>query len=142
MRMLPTIAEQKTEHSWLLPIMEAAKDWDWEQDEAAEELLDNWIEEQARSLHPESQAAERVVRTTLLYLLEKEAISKAREAHPEWAAYLPEVLSPREAVEMAAMEMGLSEEDKRAAEDLLRRMQDGSLRPSKELISQMAQRSN
>ena len=139
MRMFPTIAEQKTEHSWMLPILQAAKDWDWDEDEKAEDLMDQWIEEQATKLHPESEMAERVIRTTLLYLLENKAISKVKEIHPEWAQYLPEVLTPTEAVQLAEMEMYLEEEDVKAATDLLTQMQDGSLQPSKELLSQIAQ---
>ena len=138
MRMFPTIAEQKTEHSWMLPILQAAKDWDWDEDEKAEDLMDQWIEEQATKLHPESEMAERVIRTTLLYLLENKAISKVKEIHPEWAQYLPEVLTPTEAVQLAEMEMYLEEEDVKAATDLLTQMQDGSLQPSKELLSQIA----
>ena len=137
MRMFPTIAEQKTEHSWMLPILQAAKDWNWDEEEKAEDLMDQWIEEQATKLHPESEMAERVIRTTLLYLLENKAISKVKEIHPEWAQYLPEVLTPTEAVQLAEMEMYLEEEDVKAATDLLTRMQDGSLQPSKELISQI-----
>ena len=137
MRMFPTIAEQKTEHSWMLPILQAAKDWDWDEDEKAEDLMDQWIEEQATKLHPESEMAERVIRTTLLYLLENKAISKVKEIHPEWAQYLPEVLTPTEAVQLAEMDMYLEEVDVKAATDLLTRMQDGSLQPSKELISQI-----
>ena len=139
MRMFPTIAEQKTEHSWMLPILQAAKDWDWDEDEKAEDLMDQWIEEQATKLHPESEMAERVIRTTLLYLLENKAISKVKEIHPEWAQYLPEVLTPTEAVQLAEMEMYLEEADVKAATDLLTQMQDGSLQPSKELLSQIAQ---
>ena len=139
MRMFPTIAEQKTEHSWMLPILQAAKDWDWDEDEKAEDLMDQWIEEQATKLHPESEMAERVIRTTLLYLLENKAISKVKEIHPEWAQYLPEVLTPTEAVQLAEMDMYLEEMDVKAATDLLTRMQDGSLQPSKELLSQIAQ---
>lgn len=137
MRMFPIIAEQKTEHSWMLPILEAAKNWDWNEDEKAEDLMNQWIEEQATKLHPESEIAERVIRTTLLYLLENKAISKVKEIHPEWAQFLPEVLTPEEAVDLAMREMYLNEEDKAAATDLLTRMQDGSLQPSKELISQI-----
>ena len=139
MRMFPTIAEQKTEHSWMLPILQAAKDWDWDEDEKAEDLMDQWIEEQATKLHPESEMAERVIRTTLLYLLENKAISKVKEIHPEWAQYLPEVLTPTEAVQLAEMDMYLEEVDVKAATDLLTQMQDGSLQPSKELLSQIAQ---
>lgn len=137
MRMFPIIAEQKTEHSWILPILEAAKNWDWDEDEKAEDLMDQWIEQTANELHPESERAERAVRTTLLYLLENRALTKVKEIHPEWMPYLPEVLTPEEAVELAMREMYLSEEDKAAAMDLLTRMQDGSLQPSKELISQI-----
>ena len=133
------VSEQKTEHSWMLPIMQAAKDWDWDEDEKAEDLMDQWIEEQATKLHPESEMAERVIRTTLLYLLENKAISKVKEIHPEWAQYLPEVLTPTEAVQLAEMDMYLEEVDVKAATDLLTRMQDGSLQPSKELLSQIAQ---
>ena len=137
MRMFPIIAEQKTEHSWMLPILEAAKDWDWDEDEKAEDLMDQWIEQTVNELHPESERAERAVRTTLLYLLENRALTKVKEIHPEWMPYLPEVLTPEEAVELAMREMYLSEEDKAAAIDLLTRMKDGSLQPSKELISQI-----
>lgn len=137
MRMFPIIAEQKTEHSWMLPILEAAKNWDWDEDEKAEDLMDQWIEHTANELHPESERAERAVRTTLLYLLENRALTKVKEIHPEWMPYLPEVLTPEEAVELAMREMYLSEEDKAAAMDLLTRMQDGNLQPSKELISQI-----
>lgn len=137
MRMFPIIAEQKTEHSWMLPILEAAKNWDWDEDEKAEDLMDQWIEQTANELHPESERAERAVRTTLLYLLENRALTKVKEIHPEWMPYLPEVLTPEEAVELAMREMYLSEEDKAAAMDLLTRMQDGNLQPSKELISQI-----
>ena len=121
MRMFPAIAEQKTRHSWLLPIMEAAKEWSWSQDEAAEELLSRWIEEQAERLHPESKRAERLVRETLILLLEKEAIAKVKEKHPDWADYLPEVVDAKE-----------------AAADLLSQMESGSLQPSKELLSRIA----
>ena len=137
MRMFPIIAEQKTEHSWMLPILEAAKNWDWDEDEKAEDLMDQWIEQTANELHPESEIAERAVRTTLLYLLENRAMTKVKEIHPEWMPYLPEVLTPEEAVDLAMREMYLNEEDKAAAKDLLTRMQDGSLQPSKELISQI-----
>ena len=123
----------------MLPILQAAKDWDWDEDEKAEDLMDQWIEDQATKLHPESEMAERVIRTTLLYLLENKAISKVKEIHPEWAQYLPEVLTPTEAVQLAEMEMYLEEEDVKAATDLLTQMQDGSLQPSKELLSQIAQ---
>ena len=134
MRMFPTIAEQKTEHSWMLPILQAAKDWDWDEDEKAEDQMDQWIEEQATKLHrlyvfDENQT----------YLLENKAISKVKEIHPEWAQYLPEVLTPTEAVQLAEMDMYLEEVDVKAATDLLTRMQDGSLQPSKELLSQIAQ---
>lgn len=137
MRMFPIIAEQKTEHSWMLPILEAAKNWDWDEDEKAEDLMDQWIEQTANELHPESERAERAVRTTLLYLLENRALTKVKEIHPEWMPYLPEVLTPEEAVDLAMREMYLNEEDKAAATDILTRMQDGSLQPSKELISQI-----
>ena len=139
MRMFPTIAEQKTEHSWMLPILQAAKNWDWDEDEKAEDLMDQWIEEQATKLHPESQRAERVIRTTLLYLLENQAISKVKETHPTWAQYLPEILTPKEAVQLAKMEMCLSKEDEEAAIDLLSQMQNGSLQPSRELLGEVAQ---
>lgn len=139
MRMFPAIAERETEHSWMLPILQAAKDWDWDEDEKAEDLMDQWIEEQATKLHPESEQAERVVRTTLLYLLENKAISKVKEVHPEWADYLPEVLTPQEAVQLAEMDMYLTEADVEASIDLLSRMQDGSLQPSKELLGEIAQ---
>ena len=137
MRMFPIIAEQKTEHSWMLPILEAAKNWDWDEDEKAEDLMDQWIEQTANELHPESERAERAVRTTLLYLLENRALTKVKEIHPEWMPYLPEVLTPEEAVDLAMREMYLNEEDKAATTDLLTRMRDGSLQPSKELISQI-----
>ena len=137
MRMFPILAEQKTEHSWMLPILEAAKNWDWDEDEKAEDLMDQWIEQTANELHPESERAERAIRTTLLYLLENRAMTRVKEIHPEWMPYLPEVLTPEEAVELAMREMYLSEEDKAAAMDLLTRMQEGSLQPSKELISQI-----
>ena len=137
MRMFPIIAEQKTEHSWMLPILEAAKNWDWDEDEKAEDLMDQWIEQTANELHPESERAERAVRTALLYLLENRAMTRVKEIHPEWMPYLPEVLTPEEAVELAMREMYLNEEDKAATTDLLTRMQDGSLQPSKELISQI-----
>ena len=137
MRMFPIIAEQKTEHSWMLPILEAAKNWDWDEDEKAEDLMDQWIEQTANELHPESERAERAVRTTLLYLLENRALTKVKELHPEWMPYLPEVLTPEEAVDLAMREMYLNEEDKAATTDLLTRMQDGNLQPSKELISQI-----
>ena len=99
--------------------------------------MDQWIEQTANELHPESERAERAVRTTLLYLLENRALTKVKEIHPEWMPYLPEVLTPEEAVELAMREMYLNEEDKAATTDLLTRMQDGSLQPSKELISQI-----
>lgn len=137
MRMFPIIAEQKTEHSWMLPILEAAKNWDWDEDEKAEDLMDQWIEQTANELHPESERAERAVRTTLLYLLENRAMTRVKEIHPEWMPYLPEVLTPEEAVDLAMREMYLNKEDKEATIDLLTRMQDGSLQPSKELISQI-----
>ena len=137
MRMFPIIAEQKTEHSWMLPILEAAKNLDWAEDEKAEDLMDQWIEQTANELHPESESAERAVRTTLLYLLENRAMTKVKEIHPEWMPYLPEVLTPEEAVDLAMREMYLNEEDKAAAIDHVTRMQDGSLQPSKELISQI-----
>ena len=139
MRMFPAIAEQKTRHSWLLPIMEAAKEWSWSQDEAAEELLSRWIEEQAERLHPESKRAERLVRETLILLLEKEAIAKVKEEHPDWADYLPEVLDAQEAALLGAREVWAAEEDEEAAADLLSQMESGSLQPSKELLSQIAQ---
>lgn len=138
-RLLPIIAEQKTEHSWLLPVMEAAKDWDMEQEEQAEELMDRWIRETAETLHPESRMAARVVRLTLLYLLENKAITRVKEAHPNWGQWLPEVLNPTDAVRLAQMEVGLSEEDVEAAMDLLGQMQDGNLQPSKEQLSAIAQ---
>ena len=137
MRMFPILAEQKTEHSWMLPILEAAKNWDWDEDEKAEDLMDQWIEQTANELHPESERAERAVRTTLLYLLENRAMTRVKEIHPEWMPYLPEVLTPEEAVDLAMREMYLNKEDKEATIDLLTRMQDGSLQPSKELISQI-----
>lgn len=139
MRMLPTIAEQKTEHSWLLPIMEAAKNWEWEQDEKAEDLLSDWVTEQVEKegLSSHSLAA-RIVQDSLMFLLEKEAISKAKEKHPDWEEYLPEVLSAREAAMMVAMEQPYdTREDEEVAISLLRRMEDGSLQPSKELISRI-----
>ena len=139
MRMFPAIAERETEHSWMLPILQAAKDWDWDEDEKAEDLMDQWIEEQATKLHPESEQVERVVRTTLLYLLENKAISKVKEVHPEWADCLPEILTPQEAVQLAEMDMYLTEADVEASIDLLSRMQDGSLQPSKELLGEIAQ---
>ena len=139
MRMLPTIAEQKTEHSWLLPIMEAAKNWEWEQDEKAEDLLSDWVTEQVEKegLSSYSMAA-RIVQDSLMFLLEKEAIAKAKEKHPDWEEYLPEILSAREAAMMAAMEQPYDTSvDEEVATRLLQRMEDGSLQPSKELISQI-----
>ena len=138
MRMFPAIAEQKTQHSWLQPIMEAAKEWSWSQDEAAEELLSRWIEEQAERLHPESKRAERLVRETLILLLEKEAISKVKEEHPDWADYLPEVVDAQEAAMLGAREVWAEDEDEEAAADLLSQMESGSLQPNKELLSRIA----
>ena len=138
--MLPTIAEQKTEHSWLLPILESAKDWDWEQDEKAEELLGNWVEEQVQREYPNRELAGRIVRDSLILLLENEAISKAKEIHPDWEDYLPEILSAREAAMMIAMEQPYdTTKDEEAAIDLLSQMQSGSLQPSKELLGEIAQ---
>lgn len=140
MRMLPAIAEQQTEHSWLLPVMEAAKDWDWEQDEKAEDLLGNWIEEQVQKQYPESYLAERIVRDSLIFLLENEAIAKVKEAHPDWEDYLPEILSAREAALTVAMEQPYdTTRDVEAATDILRQMEAGSLQPSKELLGEIAQ---
>ena len=101
----------------MLPILEAAKNWDWDEDEKAEDLMDQWIEQTANELHPESERAERAVRTTLLYLLENRAMTRVKEIHPEWMPYLPEVLTPEEAVELAMREMYLNEEDKAATDE-------------------------
>jgi hypothetical protein len=121
--------------------MEAAKDWSWEQDDKAEELLGNWIEEQAERLHPNCSLAERIVRDSLILLLENEAIAKVKETHPDWEDYLPEILSPREAAMMIAMEQPYdTTKDVEAATDLLSQMQDGSLQPSKELLGEIAQK--
>ena len=138
MRMFPAIAEQKTKHSWLLPVLEAAKDWGWSQDEVAEDLLSRWIAEQAEKLYPESERAERIVREVLILLLEKEAISRVKEIHPGWTEYLPEVVDAREAALLGAREIWAAEEDEEAATDLLSQMESGSLQPSKELLSQIA----
>ena len=118
--------------------MRGAKGWGWGQDEAAGELLSRWIEEQAVRLHPESKRAERLVRETLILLLEKEAIAKVKEEHPDWADYLPEVVDAQEAALLGAREVWAAEEDEEAAADLLSQMESGSLQPSKELLSRIA----
>lgn len=139
--MLPAIAEQKTEHSWLLPVMEAAKDWNWEQDAKAEDLLGTWVEEQVKEQYPEgSYLVERIVRDSLIFLLENEAIAKVKEVHPDWEDYLPEILSAREAALMVAMEQPYdTSASVMAATEILEQMQEGSLQPSKELLGEIAQ---
>ena len=128
------IAEQKTEHSWLLPVMKAAENWDWEQEEKAEDLLSQWIAEQTSRRN-----VARAIRTTLLYLLENKAIAKLVEKRPDWAAWLPEILDPKEAVALAEREVPLSAEEKAEAQGLLERMQEGTLHPSVELLGEAAQ---
>lgn len=138
MRMFPIIAEQKTEHSWMLPILEAAKNWDWDEDEKAEDLLGDWIQEVSQKLYPQNPLVERMVRNVIILYLENEAISKTVEKHPEWYMYLPELLTAREAANWSEFEVReAQEEDEIAAADVLQRMKDGSLQPSKELISQI-----
>ena len=100
--------------------------------------MSRWIEEQAERLHPESKRAERLVRETLILLLEKEAIAKVKEKHPDWADYLPEVVDAKEAALLGAREVWAAEEDEEAAADLLSQMESGSLQPSKELLSRIA----
>ena len=128
------IAEQKTEHSWMLPVMKAAENWDWEQEEKAEDLLSHWIAEQTSQRN-----VARAIRMTLLYLLENKAITKLVEKRPDWTAWLPEILDPKEAVALAEREVPLSEEEKAETSSLRERMQEGSLRPSRELLGEAAQ---
>ena len=78
------------------------------------------------------------MRNVIILYLENEAISKTVEKHPEWYMYLPELLTAREAANWSEFEVReAQEEDEIAAADVLQRMKDGSLQPSKELISQI-----
>lgn len=125
------VAEQKTEHSWMLPIMQAAKDWDELTADHKEWIADNWAEQKVTEILKEENLysreneylAERVARYTLLLLLENRAVSKFTEEHPEWNQYLLEVLSPEEAVEYVARDvMYVSEEMKEVATLVMKKL--------------------
>ncbi len=127
------IARMKTPHSWareimLLPVEEADK---------AEAKVLNWIAKVVKAEAPEGTdeeteySAERMVRDTWLHLLESEAIAAFLEENPRYNRAIPLMPDPYTAVAYAAAnQMWPGKDAENLAEEVLRKIQDGELKPN------------
>ena len=142
MKILPQIAAQPTNHSWMKPILEASKDWTELQEDHVEFLLDYWIENKVKELYPEMEDTyiiARIARNAMLLALEREAIAMFLEKNNEWADYLFEAESAEEAAMVAAMDAMASREEQKEAARVLEMMESGKLKPTEEEIAEMVE---
>lgn len=118
------IAEMPTPHSWLAPMLKL-------QGQAYEEALsklERKIEEKVTKMWPEAPMASRMVREVAGLLLERRALTAWKERHPLTGRNLAVPQSPQEAAALAAAEvMYASPEERRAAMETLRMMDEGLL---------------
>lgn len=107
----------KVKHSWIAQLMTTMDPVQ------AEEEKDQIVVEKARKMGL-NYPVQRLVRTALPLFLEREAISQYIQQNPQFLRALPMVHSPREAVEVAALDqMGVTEKDKEQAVELIRALQ-------------------
>ena len=112
-RIVNQIAQEETAHSPLLAWMTLPE----EEADVMECRLAIWLEGQT------SPEAARIIRESIFFLLEREAIQSYVEKHPEMTGYLPEVTDAMEAAELGAMEtMYVSEKEKEDAVRLLEKI--------------------
>lgn len=95
-----------TEHSWVLPLLKASE----ERVDEMEEKLNQWITTQTKELE-----AQRIIRESLVYLLENKAIEALIAKNPSCSAILPSVRTPEEATILGAREAMITSETPRLA---------------------------
>ena len=109
-RIINHIAQVEVQHSELLPWMKLPE----EEADLMECRLAEWLEKQT------SPEAARIVRESVFFLIEREAIQRYVEKYPQMAGYLPEIQDAREAAELGAREiMYASPKAKEEAVELL-----------------------
>jgi hypothetical protein len=126
------IANMPTKHSWAADLMKLEP---YEAD-LAEDRVCKWITETMQIMYPETDYAERIVRTMWLHRMEKEAISAYLQEHPWLYGIVPEVMDAEEAVYVGAADLlGVaSEEDEEAAKAFLELMDKGYLKPDQAVL--------
>lgn len=123
---LNQLASQDTQHSFLKRMMSM----NLQDSDKEKEKLSMWIEEETKKMFPKSRIAGRIVRESMLFLLENKAITSLLEKRPELIGYLPEVENPQEAAQLGAREvMYVPQEEIEYAEKMLRIIQNGILKP-------------
>ena len=116
------IAQMPVEHSWAAQVMRTPI----EMADEMEARMNKKIRTLMKEMYPRTDQAERMVRIVWLLLLENKAIQMYQQTHP--MLQLPIVETPQEAVALAEQEiMWASEEDKKAAEEFLTKMQTGEI---------------
>ena len=116
------IAQMPVEHSWAAQVMRTPI----EMADEMEARMNKKIRTLMKEMYPRTDQAERMVRIVWLLLLENKAIQMYQQTHP--MLQLPIVETPQEAVALAEQEiMWASEEDKKAAEEFLTKMQAGEI---------------
>ena len=116
------IAQMPVEHSWAAQVMRTPI----EMADEMEARMNKKIRTLMKEMYPRTDQAERMVRIVWMLLLENKAIQMYQQTHP--MLQLPIVETPQEAVALAEQEiMWASEEDKKAAEEFLTKMQTGEI---------------
>ena len=115
----------KVEHSWIAERINQSQDLD-----ELENQLYQWMKPKVESQTKDNDVW-RMVRDSLIPLLENEAIEAFLEQNPQWMGYLPEVSSPQEAVSLAARDLMYVEPSQiKEAEKILRSLQQEVMPPS------------
>ena len=137
MEAIHKIMAQKTEHSWLKPIMMSVKPEDWEHEEQVENQLNRWIEDLAQRMFPGSELTYRMVRDALIPTLERKAIAQFLSKENQWADLIPEVTDAKEAARIAQMDVMASEEEAKQTEQLLQILDLGLMSPNEREVKEM-----
>ena len=121
------IAKEPTEHSWMAKLMEL----DLQQSDEAEMRMIKWVMKEAKRLYPDKENVDRIVYSSLLFLMENKAIMSFLEKNPDLMGYLPDVETPDEAASLGAMEiMYVPQEDERAASEMMEKILSGEIQPN------------
>ena len=117
----------KVEHSWIAERINQSQDLD-----ELENQLYQWMKPKVESQTKDNDVW-RMVRDSLIPLLENEAIEAFLEQNPQWMGYLPEVSDPQEAVSLAARDLMYIEPSQiKEAEKILRSLQQEVMPPSQQ----------
>ena len=125
------LAKLPVNHSWAKPLMELEEP----QASEAEENLNQWIREITHKEYPELpkeyNPVERVLRHSLLNLLEIEAIEAYREKNAENWELFPDIQDVSDAVLITNADMNytMTSEEMDKAADLLIKILEGEIKP-------------